>query len=158
MTKLDKHTNIIFLDMDGVINSGDMRDELLQDPELYCPRLVTILNGLNRIPDVKIVLSSTWRFKFDTADKVNTLFKQIGIELGCIGVTPTGGQCRGLEIDRWIKDNVEVDYWIYKRYAIIDDDGDMLLSQADNFFHVDHSVGITENVIYRVCNHFRVWE
>lgn len=97
--------------------------------------------------------------EFDTPEKVNEMFSQIGLELNCIGVTPYGGYCRGEEIERWLKDNIAgYQYYLYKRYVILDDDSDMLLSQARNYFNVDNSVGITENIVYRVVNYFKGFE
>lgn len=42
-------TKLLFLGMDGVVNSGDVSQTLLHDPELHCPALVDILNGLSEI-------------------------------------------------------------------------------------------------------------
>lgn len=47
---------------------------------------------------------------------------------------------RGIEIKDWLDTTTEN----VESYAIIDDDCDMLESQADRFVHTDHVVGITE--------------
>lgn len=47
---------------------------------------------------------------------------------------------RGIEIKDWLTNTTEK----VESYAIIDDDDDMLESQADRFVHTDHVVGITE--------------
>lgn len=150
---LDLKSKIIFLDMDGIINCSDRRKLLLRKPDLHCPELVEIVNGLAEIPDIKIVVSSVWRMG-ETVESMNNIFTSLGIKLECIGLTPTGGYCRGEEIEKWIKENIGNDYWKYKRYVIIDDDSDMLYNQRFNFFHVDNSSGITPNTVYRIRNFF----
>lgn len=150
-------TKIIFLDMDGVINCSDERVEHVIKDELWAPYLIDILNGLSEIEDVKVVLSSVWRlYYFDTPEKVNELFTRMGIKLECIGVTPSGGYCRGEEIQKWVEQNITgQDHWLYSRYVIVDDDSDMLLCQKNNFFPVDSSVGITRNVVYKINRYFQ---
>lgn len=155
--KLDLKSKIIFLDMDGVINCSDRSKLLLTEPDLHCPELIEILNGLTEIPDIKVVLSSVWRMG-ETVESINKMFATIGIKLECIGVTPEGGYCRGEEIQRWIKANIGNDYYKYKRYVIIDDDSDMLYCQRFNFYHVDHHSGITPNTVYKIKYFFEGME
>jgi hypothetical protein len=150
-------SKIIFLDMDGVINCSDHRKLSLLNPDLHCPELVGVVNGLAEIPDIKIVVSSVWRMG-ETIESMNAIFNTLGIKLECVGLTPTGGYCRGEEIEKWIKANIGNDYWKYKRYAIIDDDSDMLYNQRFNFFHVDHHSGITTNTVYKIKNFFEGME
>lgn len=150
-------SKLIFLDMDGVINCSDQNKTLLTKPDLHCPELIEVLNGLTEIPDIKIVLSSVWRMG-ETVESINKMFSTLGITLECISLTPTGGYCRGEEIERWIKAHIGNDYWKYKRYVIIDDDSDMLYNQRHNFFHVDHHSGITPNTVYRIKNFFEGME
>lgn len=47
---------------------------------------------------------------------------------------------RGIEINDWLTNTTEK----VESYAIIDNDDDMLESQAERFVHTDHVVGITE--------------
>lgn len=150
-------SKLIFLDMDGVINCSDPSKELVRQPDLYCPELVETLNGLTDIADIKVVLSSVWRLG-ETVESINKMFSTIGIKLECIGLTPTGGYCRGEEIEKWIKINIGNDYWKYKRYVIIDDDSDMLYYQRFNFYHVDHYSGITPNTVDKIKNFFEGME
>jgi hypothetical protein len=157
--KFPIHTKLIFLDMDGVVNCQDQNKEIVHEPDLYCPEIIEVLNGLSEIPDIKIVLSSVWRFTYDTPEKVNTLFKEIGLKLECVGVTPSSKEgIRGVEIYKWIRDNIEDLERLYNRYVIIDDDSDMLLWQAENFFKVDSYSGITPNVVYRIKRFFKKFE
>lgn len=61
--------------------------------------------------------------------------------------------CRGLEIQEWISQNVESGSQ-YKNYAIIDDDGDFFIYQAENFFQTDNYVGITPTTCYKIKRFF----
>lgn len=58
---------------------------------------------------------------------------------------------RGNEILQWMVDNeYRIGYpFNFKSYVILDDDSGMLLSQKDNFIHVDRRVGLTEKDVER---------
>jgi hypothetical protein len=63
---------------------------------------------------------------------------------------------RGCEIYKWIIDHIDYDIRDDKskfRYAIIDDEGDMLLWQKDDFFQTSFETGITPEVVDRVIKH-----
>ena len=144
--------NIVFLDIDGVLNSRSMEkdDVVLLDGWRLSRRKINILNSFTKITESKIVLSSVWR---DFEDIDNKL-KDCGLEAEIIGHTPHGGRMsvRGNEIHQWLKDNEKIlgtTYYYFHNYVIFDDDSDMLLWQKENFFACDNSVGITENVTYR---------
>jgi hypothetical protein len=66
---------------------------------------------------------------------------------------------RGCEIHQWLKDNIKEEtygclYFDFYKYAIIDDDSDMLLQQQDHFFQTDNYAGLTPNICYRIKNYF----
>lgn len=62
---------------------------------------------------------------------------------------------RGVEIYEWLNKNVPWD--IRKKnehkYAILDDDSDMLLWQKDHFFQTSFKTGITEEIVEKVIEH-----
>jgi len=43
-----------------------------------------------------------------------------------------------------------VNYYDFYKYAIIDDDSDMLLNQEQNFFQTDNYSGLTPNTCYKI--------
>lgn len=156
---------LIFLDIDGVLNSGKhfkQRVDQQNDVDDFDPEAVKNLNYIIEATHAKIVLSSTWRKTYDTVEKIQALFDKVGIKGECIGRTPViylaeESMCkpifscqRGTEIDHWIKKNM--DNWNYRQYVIIDDDSDMLLKQAPNFFLTDNDVGLTPSVAYKIVN------
>lgn len=128
---------IIFLDMDGVLNSIEAmikRHEAKGPAALYWtdPILVERVNKLIEDTGAYVVVSSTWR-KLRSEEEMNELLKKQGVECSMLGCTPNhvprsdgnGHGYRGDEIKAWLKENekglnVRVDSFI-----ILDDDSDM---------------------------------
>lgn len=160
---------IVFLDIDGVLNSEEWVDKCFNklvsddicdsdvDPDAI-NRLIKFLDDTN----AKIVLSSSWRslnvqstiLEFSTF-KHELLKKLIPY---IIGVTPRFYEYRkrGNEIKYWM-DMLSTDYntlvkrgYILEnvelskdyRYVIVDDDSDML--EGQNFVQTDFQTGLTD--------------
>lgn len=145
---------LIFLDVDGVLNHQGQHtglDHRVDTPSgVVSAGCVRLLNHITDETGAKLVLSSTWR-KDSRFDAIESL-KKGGVTGEFIGTTGSGGDmsCRGGEIERWLRDN-EFSHF-YDNYIILDDDNDMLLSQAGNYLHVDPAVGLTHNTAYRAIN------
>lgn len=156
--------NIIFLDIDGVLNS-----------ELYFTKLhlarqstgntdiwgkypysemdadaVALLNVLAK--DCKFVISSCWR------GMVNPTCAEVLKEKGFVGEII--GQTeylpewaiRGNEVSKWLDDNYRklgLSYF-FRNYVILDDDDDFLLSQAPHLFQTDAYCGLTPGTVEKV--------
>ena len=139
---------ILFLDIDGVVNCVTTfqrhRGAIGIDPEMaFRIGQIVIATGC------EIVLSSTWRLFEPSREEVR---KQV---YPFIDVTPNmpkfGGaeMCeRGYEIKDWLDRHPEV-----KKYAILDDNSDMLPEQFPNFFKTSWSTGITEDIKQQVIDH-----
>ena len=160
---------IVFLDIDGVLNSEEWAkkrfNKLVSDD--ICDSDVDT-NAINRLikflddTNAKIVLSSSWRslnvqstiLEFSTFN--HELLKKLIPYI--IGVTPRFYEYRkrGNEIKYWI-DMLSTDYntlvkrgYILEnvelskdyRYVIVDDDSDMLRGQ--NFVQTDFQTGLTD--------------
>lgn len=151
---------IIFLDVDGVLNSHDWWDRRKKlAPEHsradfieneFDPVAVERLRTLVADTGVEVVLSSVWRLGEDSQADV----KKHAVDF--IDVTP---QCdsgiRGAEILMWIRKNVPKYYDEGTlKYAIIDDDSDMLLWQKDSFFRTDYNIGLTDEICDKIRQHF----
>lgn len=150
---------VIFLDFDGVLNSHqsatfwhNKRDQTKWENEMYeswpgtlreyiaqefCPIAMSNVEELmRRVPDLKVVVSSTWRIgeTVEGLRKILAPSKLIGDAI--IDTTPyfrwKGGDDvdRGHEIKDWLDRHPEVTH-----YVIVDDDSDMLDSQKENFVH-----------------------
>lgn len=159
--------NLIFLDIDGVLNCQLFFEQKRQveriressEPHAFekgniCQERLSWFNQLCIDTDSSVVLSSTWRTGKDL-DWLQKMFIEVGGTFHLIGKT---GHCpsriRGAEISQWLEKNCKsffgVDYFDFYRYAIIDDDSDMLLLQAPHFFQTDHYSGLTPNTCYKV--------
>jgi hypothetical protein len=155
--------NIIFLDIDGVLNCQTFyedRHKGLYDKKLkICPKRMEWFNKLCEETKAKVVISSTWRLGRTTEQLIN-MFKEYGGTFEIIDRTPNlkhEGCVRGNEINIWIeknKDLLECEYYNFHSYAIIDDDSDMLLQQQYNFFQTDDYSGLTPNICYKIKRHF----
>jgi len=151
---MDK-TKIIFLDVDGVLNRLGTPTEgrttttwngfIGMEPELV-QRFNTLVKELG----VGVVLSSTWRLSKTWREDM----KGNGLDMEFIDRTKdlynagkTARLPRGAEIQEWLDRHPEVE-----RYAIIDDDSDMLPEQP--FFQTNYAFGLTEDIAQSIKKHF----
>lgn len=136
---------VIFLDIDGVLNSnrsakalggmpwpGKAKD---RDWHLFDPVAVGLLQKACEETGAVCVLSSSWHASDpqDLSDLENRLEVQI------VGVTPDsrGSEVRGEQIHMWLCGHPEVEAW-----AIIDDDADMLEYQKEFFVKTSFREGL----------------
>ena len=129
---------ILFLDIDGVLNSVRSAIALggYPRPNRFKNKFDKVAVQLIRILCVKtdtvICLSSTWRRYVN----LETFSKQMKLPI-LYKTSVKLSSNRGEEIDMWLKDN-KVD-----KYAIIDDDCDMLTEQLPYFVKVDGRNGLS---------------
>lgn len=133
---------VLFLDIDGVVNCKTTQQRHRGFIGID-PYLAFLVGKIVLATDCKVVLSSSWRHSQDGIDEVK---KQV------IDIYDITGNCcsgiRGVEIHNWLKQHEEV-----TKYAILDDEGDMLLWQKDNFFQTSWDTGITEEIVEKVIKH-----
>lgn len=158
------NTKIIFLDIDGVLNSHLYYASGRADTNAALGRRkniddqsVAFLNDLIQCTGAKVVLTSSWRTS-RTVDEIQAQFESAGFVGEVIDKTKDlksgdDGHCvlRGNEILCWMKDNPSVlgcRYSDYRHYVIFDDDSDMLYWQRNNYIHVDPYCGLTPNNIF----------
>lgn len=144
---------IIFLDIDGVLNSQDFYQKRF-DKEKEDEIDLLAIENLNRIVDVtnaNVVISSTWRRGSEIC-QLQELLDKFGFKGKVIGKTPCLDNkffVRGNEVFGWLKRNVNdfitgTSQGDSTTYIILDDDSDMLLCQKDNFIHIDSKFGLTK--------------
>jgi len=153
---------IIFLDIDGVLNSQLFYTERSQCQRAsdgagadIDERCVNYLNSLIAETGAKVVISSTWRS--DGLEYCKTALEAKGFVGEIIDVTPHlrhEGCLRGNEIYHWIQKNSEMlcgstNGSDFKEYVIFDDDSDMLYWQRNNYIQIDAYCGLTPNQCYR---------
>jgi len=196
--------NVIFLDIDGVMNSSDYYNRAHHTLKMWLRRKWLwirntprwILTGtryktyslVNYIPNpkhklfeynfkflqkqsdpikwewlsefcnrtgTKICISSCWKWHFSSDPELNNIgWDKALTKLGFIndtfvGITGSRRSLRGTEIKEWIEKEGDVE-----KYAIIDDDADMLAEQIKSFFLVDGYYGLSPNTLYRIGRHF----
>ena len=124
---------IIFLDIDGVLNViSQGHDEF---GGIFHAHFEANLNKIIKQTGAKIVITSTWRSA--GLSEMQRMWKYRNLPGEVIDITLFGErQKRGYEIQSWL-DNNHCD-----NYVILDDDTDMLESQAANFVrcsgNIDH--------------------
>lgn len=187
---LNPPTNIIFLDVDGVLNHElffkaryeklkrnnkipmyrvvkKYLRKLVKSKEIgtlefykrqFDPERIELLNNLCEATNSAVVLSASMRSRW-TPLQLNRIFQHAGATFTIIDKT---GHCedriRGVEILNWLKENCPywfgVNYYDFYRYAIIDDDSDMLLWQQHHFFQTDNYSGLTPNICWKIKRFF----
>ena len=142
---------IIFLDVDGCINSEDYavyRYETKQfnKDQFIDERAVAFLNYLIDQTEAKVVLSSSWRGSFEETEN---RFKAAGFKYEFFDKTPyLGNRHRGSEIKAWIEE-YEKNNEPLESYVIIDDDNDILEDQEKNFVQCNFIHGLTSVDCYK---------
>lgn len=142
---------VIFLDIDGVLNST-RSDEVFKSPLILDPVCCELLVELVQATKAKIVISSDWRLYSCSDSNFNSRWNkaflverhhQILTE-ALVGYTDRGGPNRYDEIQRWLEKHKECD-----KFVIIDDT--RLLEFEDkpssvsskNFVLVDSYIGLS---------------
>lgn len=157
---------IIFLDIDGVLNSEHWyrirpeeprksNDFFVRKSNEFDPEAVKRLNKITEKTNAKIVISSSWRPYNDSDSnedwaRLKELLIYVGVTGEIIGYTPrlkfsnsVKSVPRGCEIDEWIYQHETPDDPITE-YVIFDDDSDMLFSQRNRFLKTSWAIGLQE--------------
>lgn len=141
---------ILFLDVDGVLNSVESC-KFYGTFERLDPRGVVALQRIIDTTGAKLVISSTWRL-FRGLDGMREVLQHAGLRAEVVGITPDlverrnvrGGMDSGWfaarprreEIAAWLAQHPEVTAW-----CALDDDPD---AGPLNLVHTDDRVGLTE--------------
>jgi len=150
---------VIFLDIDGVLNShrtvesryrlptpidadGDVRMAAKLDPIA-----IGLVNRLAVMADAKIVICSAWRIG-STLDGLKTLLGNAGlISERIIGMTDTNLGLRGEQIARYLDKFSDIENYVW-----LDDDGDCLPGQ--NLIQTKHEDGLAWRDYVAACKVF----
>jgi hypothetical protein len=135
---------VLFLDIDGVLNNHERHENGYAGIRSDC---VSHLNHiLKEVPDLKIVISSAWRYMIPEALSLKgfeylLLVAGVNCEKKVIGYTARDENVnsRGKQIRFWVKDHmVKGD-----KYIILDDLPFDFLKLNLNFILTDPKVGLT---------------
>lgn len=140
-------TSVLFLDVDGVLNHRAMFSPSRGGGPL-CEHAIRRLRYVARETGCSIVLSSTWRTMPGFVDRLEaagampnrhddwrTVEMPVEMENGLVKAI----HWRGEEIAEWLSRHPEVE-----RYAIVDDDGDMLPEQIPFFVQTTFETGLLD--------------
>jgi len=163
--------NIIFLDIDGVLNSG--QDVIRRsreaskngdgsfDYKFLCPTACSNLQWiLEQDSSARIVVSSTWRIMHNLEELIKIL-KQSGVDYAekrVIDITPKDtddkiGGVRGDKIQAWLDST----RYVIKRFAIIDDDSDM--AHLKPYLHqTNYNDGLVFSIAENITQYFLYYD
>lgn len=93
----------IFLDIDGVLNNTNYHEsesDLSYPLSAFCKDNVKAFNNLiKEIPDIKVVISSSWR----TDSNLQNIFDKVGLNINIFGITPFISDDRSVEVKEYLK-------------------------------------------------------
>jgi hypothetical protein len=131
---------VLFLDFDGVINPHSHRADSAMFSKAACKNLNLLLK---KVPELKIVVSSSWRIHGLSA--VKDILKSNGIDVKrVIDITGDEKGIRGNQIKAWLDRHKKV-----SNFAILDDDSDMG-ELAPRLVKTNGFVGLTESEVNKV--------
>lgn len=134
--------NIIFLDVDGVLNDAVTTADLMNDfptkPHLDCLKQIVDATG------AKIVLSSTWRLFPSARNDVKNALRNVGLEF--IDKTKELKD-RATEIEEWLSRHPEVE-----NYVILDDECISLARLKKNLVQTTFYRGLLPEHVSKAIN------
>lgn len=125
---MNERLNLIFLDIDGVLNSHRKLKEVYERTHKphsgynypFDEICLTNLKKLVELTNSKIVITSSWRKDKEGRDTIIKALKEYELDQHVIGYTPILNEPRGIEIQAYLKG---LDY--QPNFIILDDDTDM---------------------------------
>lgn len=157
-----QYMNIVFLDIDGVVNTLMIdtepfklrRDNIKRegfyyklnmpgDMEVSNRQAIMWLNKLCKETNAKIVITSTWRMGENGFENTKSALYNSGlmVDIEVIDATPilknpSDMKIRGHEIQMWLDNHKDI-----LNYVILDDDSDMLEEQLNHLVIVNTHYG-----------------
>jgi len=141
--------NIIFLDIDGVLNCHDLlyREGMDAIGDEFLDRLRHIVSRT----EAQLVLSSMWRLSEKNLNLVKkALSTRNLVLLDCTIEIERGWEFvrRSEEIQEWLDRHPEV-----QKFAILDDWDDAAIN--GNFFQTNMDDGLTDEIAKKIMEHFK---
>lgn len=139
----------IFLDIDGVLNRrSDWDKKFYMNPECL-QAFDELINKLHKKYDLRIILSSTWRFAMSNDESnsvllpLNTILHKYN--LGIYDSTVKSNKTRQEEIEYYIRRN-----GVHK-YVILDDDESLFPDRSRiNIYLTDYKTGLSSREVRAV--------
>lgn len=145
--------SILFLDIDGVLNTDTLNDfkfhELHKgEGKLNSNCLKKLKYLIETIPNLRIVLSSSWRISEWSTSKLSYYFNIYGIDPSIIIDKTPRLQSRSIEISNWLDNNK----LITQKWIAIDD----CHLSLDSFLKIDPNVGLTDENVNKIIEILKI--
>lgn len=151
----------LFLDFDGVLNSGNNYNRLLRSGAptgdawgtLFDARCVGRLARIVERTGARIVVTSTWRYLYPLAELRN-MWRERGLPGQVCDTLPTDmappgtkATLRGMEIEEWFRRRGEPAERenAGRKYAILDDEPGFLPHQLPHLITTDPDTGLSDH-------------
>ncbi len=137
--------NILFLDIDGVLNVYQGK------PDCFSKEAVDVINKITKEYHLNIVISSSWRESF-TFEELETLFKENGIEAKIVDKTPIfiGNLTREFVSIR----DEEIKYYLrthnINNFCIVDDYAIRYPELVSHFVQTDYETGLIKKDLPKI--------
>lgn len=141
---------VVFLDVDGVLNCADTEEMLAgADGEVLGldDRLVQRLLELVMRSKAVVVVTSAWRLSAERRAYLKSRIPYADVTVD-LGMGRHSG--RGHEIQHWLDSHPGT-----TRYAIVDDEEDVLPEQLEHCFFTDFNSGLTADIVEAVVSHLK---
>lgn len=141
---------ILFLDFDGVLHPFPMGAS-----DCHFSATPPLWDVLDKLPEISVVVTSTWRERYSFAELVGLLKSHGGERFVSrfVGVTPILESAsdyvpgiRQREIESWLRENAAEQ----TRYIILDDIEEYFDSTCKNLYLVDGVTGLTQGDVERI--------
>lgn len=151
--KQESYENVIFLDVDGVLNSSRTRVAFAgvgnavntKNWHKFDDVTVRMIRAVSKKANAPIVLSSVWRILADIPQFASFY------NLNVIDRTKAMNGFRGEEIQEWLSRHPYV-----KNYAIIDDSNDIFEEQLSHFVQTNGDEGFSYKNFLQLCHVFEL--
>ena len=159
---MNEKNKYIFLDFDGVLNTGNYYRDLKINGRpmtdnygvLFDTSCVSHLNHMIETTKAKIIVISSWRF-FLTMEQLKEMWKHRELSGELQDITPTNLTFsseelhpKGMEINAWFSSKKLEQQ--HTSYVIIDDENLFLDSQQSHFVLTNPNTGITNEIAEQV--------
>lgn len=153
---------ILFLDIDGVLNSYRNNKKNYGRPRPFDPEGICALNKILKETGAKIVISSSWRYMYNMESMAELLMLEGLPKDVVIGENPTpsdaeggysrsyenwdgtdGIKTRGQECQMWMDYHHETDGEVITHFAAIEDYTDMTGLPPESVFWTNPKTGLT---------------
>lgn len=133
---------VIFLDVDGVLNSSQDGFTI----KLGTSKHLELLKQIVEKTDAKIVLSSSWRISNKTKLFIENKLNEYGMSI--ISTTPDLGSSRGEEIESWLRETTD----FIESFVILDDGPDMEEYTHTRLVQTNRDMGLQETDVIKAIN------